>query len=145
MAQIEQNASAAGEFGPEVLRMPETRQRYSGPAMRAFVRMMDKWEVTIADRCAVLGGIPKTTYHNWARGNVATLSRDQLERIGITLGIHKALELLFVDEGGRMGWFKSPNHDYAFRGQSPAGRMADGGITDLYAVREYLDGMRGGR
>jgi len=38
---------------------------------------------------------------------------------------------------------ENKNHDYAFKGKSPAERMTDGGMNDLYAVREYLNGMRG--
>ena len=127
------------------LRDNGTRKAYSATAMKAFIRMMDQWDMPVADRCAVLEDIPKVTYYKWARGDVGTLSRDQLERIGITLGIFKGLKLLFADEGGLLRWFKSANHDYAFKGMAPAGRMAQGGMMDLYAVRQYVDGMRGAR
>lgn len=143
MVQRQQRNEMAGEFNPEILRTAETRKAYSGVAMKAFVRMMDQWDMNIAQRCAILGDIPKQTYYKWARGDVGTMTRDQLERIGITLGIHKALKLLFNDEGGRLRWFKSPNHDYAFKGKAPAERMADGGMTDLYTVRAYVDSLRG--
>ena len=119
------------------------RKKQSGPAMKAFVRMMDEWDMSIDQRRAILGDVPKATYHKWASGNAGTLSRDQLERIGITLGIYKGLNLMFNEQGGRMRWFKGKNDDYAFKGKSPAERMVDGSMLDLYAVREYLDGMRG--
>lgn len=132
------------EFDTSSLRNSKTRKSYSAPAMKAFVRMMDAWNMPVAERCAILGDVPQQTYYKWARGELGTLSRDQLERIGITLGIFKGLKLLFKDAAGRQRWFESPNHDYAFRGRSPAGRMAQGGMTDLYAVRQYVDGLRGG-
>ncbi len=143
MPAVKENTNATAAFSPEILRDPEKRRAYSATAMKAFVRMMDEWNAPVAQRCAILGDIPQQTYYKWARGEVTTLSRDQLERIGVTLGIYKGLRILFNDEGGRNRWFKSANHDYAFRGQTPVDRMAAGSITDLYAVREYVDGMRG--
>lgn len=130
-------------FNPAVLKDPEQRKAYSDTAMKAFLRMMDAWGMNVEQRCAILGDLPRPTYQKWARGGVSKLNRDQLERIGLTLGIFKGLKLVFSEEGGRMRWFKSPNHDYAFRGKSPAQRMTDGGMNDLYTVRAYIDGLRG--
>jgi hypothetical protein len=126
------------------LRDQETRKSYSPAAMKAFVRIAEKWDLSVPERCVLLGDIPKATYYKWARGDVSALSRDVLERIGIVLGIHKGLQLFFAEEGGRLRWFKAPNHDYAFHGKSPLGRMLDGGVMDLYAVRQYIDALRGG-
>jgi len=138
-----QQGSASDAFSDDLLRDTATRKAYSATAMKAFLRLMDIWQLSTVDRCAILGDIPKQTYYKWARGEVGTLSRDQLERIGITLGIHKGLQLLFSSEAGGMRWFKSANSDYTFRGLSPLERMTKGGMTDLYAVRRYLDAMRG--
>lgn len=143
MPQFAPENRPANAFNPEVFRTADARKDYSGTAIKAFLRMMEEWNMSVNERCAILGDVPKQTYYKWARGDVGTLSRDQLERIGITLGIYKGLALLFNDEGGRMRWFKSPNHDYAFRGKSPVERMTDGGMQDLYTVRAYLDGLRG--
>ncbi|MBL4836840.1 MAG: DUF2384 domain-containing protein [Kordiimonadaceae bacterium] len=143
MVQQQVNPKANEGFNPKVLKDAATRKAYSNTAMKAFVRMMDAWDMSVDQRCAILGDIPRQTYHKWARGDVSKLSRDQLERIGIALGIYKGLNLLFNDEGGRLRWFKSLNHDYAFRGKSPAERMTEGGMHDLYAVRAYVDGLRG--
>ena len=138
--QSQHNESFTGNF----LDNSDQRKAYSATAVKAFINMMEHWQLSIAQRCAILGDIPKPTYYKWAKGNVGTLSRDQLERIGVTLGIYKALKLLFVDENGRMNWFKSPNQDYAFQGLSPLERMCLGGMLDLYAVRQYVDALRGG-
>ncbi len=143
MLRTQNQIAESGDLNIEVLRDAELRRNYSGTAIKAFIRIMETWDMSIMARCAILGDVPKQTYYKWARGDVGTLSRDQLERIGITLGIFKGLQLLFTDEGGRMRWFKSPNIDYAFKGKSPAERMTEGGITDMYAVRRYIDGLRG--
>lgn len=143
MAITKDNQSEQAVFDSNLLRDSDTRKAYSGTAMKAFLRLMDIWQLSIAERCAILGDIPKQTYYKWARGDVGSLSRDQLERIGITLGIQKGLKLLFSDDAGGLRWFKSVNRDYAFRGISPVERITQGGMTDLYAVRRYLDAMRG--
>ena len=93
----------------------------------------------------MLGDIPRVTYHKWARGEVSALSRDQLERIGLVLGVYKGLQLLFADADGLKRWLKGRNDDYAFKGMSPLERMSQGGMADLNAVRQYVDAMRGGR
>ena len=143
MASIKQPVDTENTFSTDMLRNSETRKVYSDIAMKAFLRLTDLWELSVAQRCALLGDIPRQTYQKWARGDVGTLSRDQLERIGISLGIQKGLKLLFSDDAGALRWFKGKNHDYAFRGVSPRDRMCQGGMTDLYAVRRYLDAMRG--
>ena len=137
------NQSEIAEFDSNFLRNSAVRKAYSGTAMKTFLRLMDLWQLFIVERCAILGDIPKQTYYKWARGDVGSLSRDQLERIGITLGIQKGLKLLFSDDAGGLRWFKSVNADYAFKGISPVERITQGGMTDLYAVRRYLDAMRG--
>ena len=75
---------------------------------------------------------------------MGTLSYDQLERISLVLGIYKALKLLFADDASGVRWLKATNSDLPFAAGSPLDRMLRGSIDDLYAVRRYLDGWRGG-
>jgi hypothetical protein len=65
---------------------------------------------------------------------------DTLRRIGYVAGIYKALELLYTDGALADGWVKRPNQ--AFGGQTPLQRMRAGDVTDLAAVRFYLDAAR---
>jgi len=71
----------------------------------------------------------RPTYHNWQRGKVGTLSRDQLERISLLLGIHKGLKLLFSDEAAGLRWFKSANRDLPFGGAAPLDRALGAVLT----------------
>ena len=121
----------------------QTRKAISSTAVKAFIGIMDTWDASIENRCAILGSITMETYQGWTEGKVRTLTQDQLERIGHVLGIYKSLCLLFSDEGGHMRWFKSPNHENCFQGKSPFERIARGHITSLIAVRSYIDAMRG--
>lgn len=134
-----------GILPPEALRQPRVRAQLSPSAVRLFLRIAAEWGLTVSQRRNLLGDISRSTYHNWQRDRCGVLSRDQLERVSLILGVHKALKLLFVDWQGAMRWFKSPNRDAAFAGHSPLGRLLQGGLDDLYAVRRYLDAWRGVR
>jgi hypothetical protein len=134
---------APGVLAPDALRDPKVRGRMSPTAVRLFLRLSELWRLAVDQRRALLGDISKPTYHNWQNGKVGTLSRDQLERISLVLGIHKGLKLLFADEASATRWLTSPNRDLPFGGQSPLERALHGGMDDLYAVRRYIDAWRG--
>jgi hypothetical protein len=115
----------------------------SPTAVRLFMRLSDRWRLAVDQRRALLGDISRPTYHNWRSGRVGTLTRDQLERISLLLGIHKGLKLLFADEASAMRWFTGPNRDLPFGGVSPLERALRGSIDDLFSVRRYTDAWRG--
>ena len=123
---------------------PAVRERLSGPGLRTFFNIAGEWGLTANQQRVLLGGVPASTYHKWKGGAVGTLSYDQLERISLVLGIYKALKLLFADDASGVRWLKAANSDLPFAAGSPLDRMLRGSIDDLYAVRRYLDGWRGG-
>jgi Protein of unknown function (DUF2384) len=63
-------------------------------------------------------------------------------RISYVLGIFKALEIVYRQAEDADRWVRQPN--LAFGGQSALERMLAGQITDLAAVRDYLESVRGG-
>lgn len=135
--------SGPGVLAPDALRDPKVRERMSPAAVKLFMRLSNLWRLAVDQRRALLGDISRPTYHNWQRGKVGTLSRDQLERISLVLGIYKGLKLLFADEASATRWLTSPNRDLPFGGQSPLERALKGSIDDLYVVRRYIDAWRG--
>jgi hypothetical protein len=135
--------AAPGVLAADALRDPKVRERMSPTAVKLFMQLTDVWRLAIDQRRALLGDISRPTYHNWQGGKIGTLSRDQLERISLVLGIHKGLKLLFADEASANRWFTSPNRDLPFGGKSPLQRALGGSIDDLYAVRRYIDAWRG--
>ena len=118
-------------------------RRLGAAGMRTFLAIADEWQLTVATRRVLLGGIGESTYHKWKLGDVGAPSRDQLERLSLLLGIYKALRLLFSDDATGVRWLKAHNTDPDFAGQSPLDRLVRGSIEDLYVVRRYLDGWRG--
>jgi hypothetical protein len=123
--------------------LPADARRLGAAGMRTFVAIADEWQLPVAARCTLLGGIGPSTYHKWRSGDLGLPTRDQLERLSLLLGIYKALRLLFTDETTGVRWLKAANREPDFAGQSPMERMTRGSIEDLYAVRRYLDGWRG--
>jgi hypothetical protein len=130
--------------GLDGLRDPNERRRLSAPALRLFFRAAEVWGLNVEQRRAVLGDVSRQTEHNWRNGAPGVLTRDQLERVSLVLGILKGLRLVFADDAQGMRWLRAPNRDLTFGGRSPLDRITAGGMEDLYAVRRYLDAWRGG-
>ena len=109
-------------------------------ALAGFFRIMDLWQASNAEARVMLGAPPPRTFFAWKAGRVKRLPEDTLRRIGYVAGIFKALQILYSDPAQADGWLKRPNA--FFGGQTPLARMAAGDVTDLAAVRAYLDAAR---
>ena len=109
-------------------------------ALRGFFAIMAAWNVSTDDARAILGAPAERTFYAWRAGQAVRVPMDTLRRIGYVAGIYKALELLYSDPHLADSWIKRPNR--AFGGQTPLRRMRAGDVTDLAAVRSYLDAAR---
>jgi hypothetical protein len=116
--------------------------RASAVAKKTFFRIMERWGVTNEQAQMLLGSPSRSTFYAWKKGEGGNLSRDVFERISYVIGIYKALQILFADEARADAWVSKPND--AFGGSSALDRMTAGNISDLHAVRAYLDYARGG-
>lgn len=109
-------------------------------ALRGFFAIAQAWGLSAEDARALLGLPAERTFYAWRAGNAVRVPQDTLRRIGYVAGIYKALELLYSDPPLADGWIKRPNR--AFGDQTPLQRMRAGDVTDLAAVRSYLDAAR---
>ncbi|HWK45737.1 MAG TPA: MbcA/ParS/Xre antitoxin family protein [Stellaceae bacterium] len=109
-------------------------------ALIGFFRIMELWRVDTIDARAILGAPPQRTFYKWRSGQVGAVPLDTIRRIGYVSGIFKALQILYANPAQADAWVASPNR--AFGGQSPLQRMSAGDVTDLAAVRQYLDAAR---
>lgn len=114
-----------------------------GPALRAFFKLAEQWELRISDQRRLLGDPPESTFYKWKRQQEGSLGRDVLERISYLLGIYKDLQILFPDASQADAWVRKPNQAPLFGGRSALERMLSGNVADLYVVRQYLDAQRG--
>ena len=124
------------------------RRRVSGPGLRTFLAIADRYGIATQDRIALLGEPSNSTYHEWVRKaraeSALTLPLDTLTRISGILGIHKALGILFPIEAEALTWLKGPHQGEVFGGQAPIELAVDGGLDGILTVRRYLDAWRGG-
>jgi hypothetical protein len=116
--------------------------RASAVAKKTFFRIMELWGATNEQAQLLLGSPSRSTFYGWKKGAGGILPRDAFERVSYVMGIYKALQILFADEGRAEAWVAKPNA--AFGGRSALDRMAAGNMSDLHAVRAYLDHARGG-
>ena len=143
MIGLVETAARDEALPPEALADRAVSKEISQAAVRLFLRIAERWDLSVEQRQTLLGGISRQTYYNWREGKAAALSRDQLERISLVLGIYKGLRLLFADDAGAWRWFTAGNRDLPFAGVSPLAAMLRGSIDDLYGVRRYIDAWRG--
>jgi uncharacterized protein (DUF2384 family) len=109
-------------------------------AMQGFFAIMNHWGADNATSRRILGSPAERTFFEWKRGKVAKLSDDTLRRIGYVAGIWKAIQIVYSEPALADMWVLRPN-DF-FGGQTPLQRMAAGDVTDLAAVRSYIDAAR---
>lgn len=117
----------------------------SGPALKAFFRITERWKLDVEKQMILLGSPARSTFFKWKKDMDGHLSMDTLERISYVLGIFKALHILLPDEDAADSWVNKPNTARIFGGKSALERMMSGQVSDLYVTRQYLDAQRGGR
>jgi len=110
-------------------------------AMRAFFRIAALWSLSNEQAQVLLGRPARSTFYKWKRGRVSGVPHDTVRRVSYVLGIYKALQILFKSAEQADAWVHRPNA--AFGGGSACARMLAGDVTDLAAVRRYLDAVRG--
>lgn len=110
-------------------------------ALEGFFAIMAHWDADGHTARKILGSPPERTFYEWKKGKAAKLSADTLRRIGYVAGIWKALQILYSQPNQADGWVRRPNK--FFGGQTPLQRMSAGDVTDLAAVRAYVDAARG--
>jgi len=133
-------------FPDSAARAPEDAEPagLAGPALRTFFRIAAAWGLTAEEQMTLLGSPSRSTFFAWKKHGVERLPRDVLERLSYILGIWKALQILVPDAASADAWIRRRNAAAPFGGRSALERMLEGNVSDLYEVRRYLDGERGG-
>lgn len=122
-----------------------TLTEMSAAGLRAFFNIARDWDLSADEQIVLLGSPGRSTFFKWkASPQTARLGRDTLERLSLLLGIYKALQILLPQPAAADAWVKRPNSAPPFGGRRALDRMLAGNVSDLVAVREYLDAMRGG-
>jgi hypothetical protein len=144
-AAVHRLSAAAPHPRKEASPAAPTTAEMSAAGLRAFFNIARDWGLGIDEQIVLLGSPGRSTFFKWkAAPQSARLSRDTLERLSLLLGIYKALQILLPEPAAADGWIKRPNSAPPFGGASALDRMVAGNVSDLIAVRQYLDAMRGG-
>ena len=115
-----------------------------GALARMVMKLLEHWQLSTEDQAALLGLATsnRAALGRYRRGEAIGGGRDQLERVGHLLGIHKSLRLLFpqnLDLAYR--WVTTRNR--AFDNRTPVDVIKEHGFAGLLMVRGYLDRARG--
>ncbi|GAC1575477.1 MAG: hypothetical protein NVS3B5_06500 [Sphingomicrobium sp.] len=119
------------------------RARLTRAALKAFVRLSERWALSNPDAAALLGVSASTWDRIKAERWDGALNQDQLTRVSAIVGIFKGLHLLFAD-GMADRWPRLPNRGPVFERKSPIDAMIEGGIPRMLETRQYVDALRGG-
>ncbi len=122
-----------------------TVEQMSAAGLRAFFNIARDWNLSTDEQLVLLGSPGRSTFFKWkASPQTARLTHDTLERLSLVLGIYKALQILLPQSAAADSWVKRPNDAAPFNGKRALDRMLAGNVSDLVAVRQYLDAARGG-
>jgi uncharacterized protein (DUF2384 family) len=115
-----------------------------GALARMVMKLLDHWQLSTEDQAALLGlaASNRAALGRYRRGEAIGGSRDQFERVGHLLGIHKSLRLLFPQNRDlAYRWMTTRNR--ALDNRTPVEVIKEQGFAGLLIVRGYLDRARG--
>lgn len=119
---------------------PEDR----GVLAKMVMQLFDHWKLSTEDQAVLLGIAPsnRIALSRYREGGAIGTSRDQYDRVGHLLGIHKNLRLLFPHNRDlAYRWMSTRNK--AFDNFTPVEMIKEEGFAGLLMVRAYLDHARG--
>jgi len=123
---------------------PSVTSEDRGALAKMVMTLLDHWNLSTEDQAALLGIAPsnRAALTRYRKGEPIGTSRDQFERVGHLLGIHKNLRLLFPQNRElAYRWISVRNK--AFDNLSPVEVIKEWGFAGLLMVRAYLDRARG--
>jgi len=124
----------------------ETRERLTGPAVRAFFRITGSWGLTDHHRLALLGeSVVRSTLQTWKDQAPRMLNVDQIERCSYVVAIYEGLVRVFRRNPELvLRWLQLSRAEHPFYGKSALAYMLDGRLGNLAEVRAYVDHVNGG-
>lgn len=127
-----------------ISRREESTSRDRSALAKMVMTLLDHWQLSTEDQTALLGiaASNRTALARYRKGEAIGTSRDQYERVGHLLGIHKNLRLLFPQNRDLVyRWMTTRNK--AFGNLTPVEVIKEWGFAGLLMVRGYLDRARG--
>lgn len=115
-----------------------------GALAKMVMTLLDHWKLSTEDQAALLGiaTTNRAALTRYRKGEAIGTSRDQFERVGHLLGIHKSLRLLFP-QNRELAYRWMSTRNKAFDNLTPVDIVKEWGFAGLLMVRAYLDRARG--
>jgi hypothetical protein len=129
---------------PADLSSKDVLKRLSPPAVKAFLKIRELWQLRDEDARQLLGGISNGAFYELKKKTRGTLDQDRLTRVSLLIGIFKALNILYSKKLADQ-WIQLANENPMFEGETPLSYMTKGGLPAMLRVRQLLDSRRGGR
>ena len=124
---------------------PSERVRLSPPGLKAFFRIMEKWDVRDPQARDLLGGISSGSFYELKRNyRKLPLSQDALTRVSFVIGIYKALNILYNPKFAN-AWMTFPTRTRCLAGPLLWTICSRNGQPGMMNVRRLLDARRGGQ
>ncbi|MDP1526385.1 MAG: MbcA/ParS/Xre antitoxin family protein [Rhodocyclaceae bacterium] len=122
--------------------VPASQDR--GALAKKVIILLDHWKLSTEDQAALLGitASNRAALSNYRRGKPIGTSRDQYERVGHLLEIHKNLRLLFP-QNRELAYRWMTTRNKAFDNLTPVEVVKELGVSGLLMVRGYLDRAQG--
>ena len=115
-----------------------------GALAKMVMTLLSHWRLSTEDQAALLGIAPsnRAALARYQNGSPIGTNRDQLDRVGNLLGIHKNLRVLFP-HNRELAYRWMTTRNKAFDNYTPVEVIKEAGFTGLLMVRSYLDCARG--
>jgi len=111
-----------------------------GALAKMVMNLFDHWHLSTEDQASLLGlaASNRAALTRYRKGEPVGTSRDQYERVGHLLVIHRNLRALFPENRGlAYRWMSLRNR--AFDNYTPVEVIRERGFAGLLMVRSYLD------
>ena len=115
-----------------------------GALAKMLLTLFEHWNLTTEDQAMLLGlaSSNRAALSRYRKGEPIGTSRDQYDRVGHLLAIHKNLRLLFPKNRElAYRWISTRNK--AFDNLTPVEVIKEWGFAGLLLVRSYLDHAKG--
>lgn len=124
-------------------RAPSERARVSGPAVRTFLNIADRWELSQADRLALLA-CDDQRFEEWsniARSHGAlVLETAVLMRLSAILGLFTELRQFLATGEQERDWLTDKHKAWPCNGRAPLDLLR-GTLDDQLDIRRYASGV----
>ncbi len=115
-----------------------------GALAKMLLTLFDHWNLTTEDQAMLLGlaSSNRAALSRYRKGEPIGTSRDQYDRVGHLLAIHKNLRLLFP-KNRELAYCWISTRNKAFDNLTPVDVIKEWGFAGLLMVRSYLDHAKG--